>query len=52
MEEFTAICTAVLGLFQHQFTLFGFTVSYWGVLIWSLIAGIMISFIRGLLTGD
>ena len=32
--------------------LYGFTISYWDVLIWSLVAGIVISFIKGLLTGD
>lgn len=50
MAEFTAIVTAVLGLFRHKFTLYGFTISYWDVLIWSLVAGIVISFIKGLLT--
>ena len=44
--------SAVLGLFRHKFTLYGFTISYWDVLIWSLVAGIVISFIKGLLTGD
>ncbi|MFQ9763230.1 MAG: hypothetical protein ACLRYE_08340 [Gemmiger formicilis] len=34
MEQFTAIFTAVLELFQHKFTLYGFTISYWDVLIW------------------
>ena len=38
MEQFTAIFTAVLGLFQHKFTLYGFTISYWDVLVWCLIA--------------
>ena len=52
MAEFTAIVTAVLGVFRHKFTLYGFTISYWDVLIWSLVAGIVISFIKGLLTGD
>ena len=49
---FTAVCTAVLDLFRHKFMLYGFTISYWDVLIWSLVAGIVISFIKGLLTGD
>lgn len=52
MEQFTAIFTAVLGLFQHKFTLYSFTISYWDVLVWCLIAGIVISFIKGLLLGD
>ena len=52
MEQFTAIFTAVLGLFQHKFTLYGCTISYWDVLVWCLIAGIVISFIKGLLLGD
>ena len=51
MEQFAAVCTAVLDLFRHKFMLYGFT-SYWDVLIWSLVAGIVISFIKGLLTGD
>ena len=42
----------VLDLFRHKFTLYGFTISYWDVLIWSLVAGIVVSFIKGLLTGD
>ena len=52
MEQFAAVCTAVLALFRHKFMLYGFTISYWDVLIWSLVAGIVISFIKGLLTGD
>lgn len=52
MEQFAAVCTAVLDLFRYKFTLYGFTISYWDVLIWSLVAGIVISFIKGLLTGD
>ena len=52
MGQFAAVCTAVLDLFRHKFTLYGFTISYWDVLIWSLVAGIVISFIKGLLTGD
>ena len=52
MEQFTAIFTAVLGLFQHKFTLYGLTISYWDVLVWWLIACIVISFIKGLLIGD
>lgn len=52
MEEFTAIVTAVLDLFRHKFMLYGFSISYWDVLVWCLIAGIIISFIKGLLTGD
>lgn len=51
-NSFAAVCTAVLDLFRHKFTLYGFTISYWDVLIWSLVAGIVISFIKGLLTGD
>ncbi|MFR2116003.1 MAG: hypothetical protein ACLS45_01785 [Subdoligranulum sp.] len=30
MEQFTAIFTAVLGLFQHKFTLYGFTIQLLG----------------------
>ena len=52
MDDLTAIFTAVLGLFRHKFTLYGFTISYWDVLVWGLIAGIIISFIKGLLLGD
>ena len=52
MDEFIAIFTAVLDLFRHKFTLYGFSISYWDVLVWSLIAGIVISFIKGLLSGD
>ena len=52
MAQFAAVCTAVLDLFRRKFTLYGFTISYWDVLIWSLVAGIVISFIKGLLTGD
>lgn len=52
MDDLTAIFTAVLWLFRHKFTLYGFTLSYWDVLVWCLIAGIIISFIKGLLIGD
>ena len=50
--DFVSIVSPVIKLFQTQFTLFGITTSYWDVLVWCLVAGIVISFIKGLLTGD
>lgn len=47
MSDFVSICTAVLHLFQTQIHVFGFTLSYWDVLVWVTIAGIVISFVRG-----
>lgn len=36
MEQFTAIFTAVLGLFQHKFTLYGFSLYYKEVICMTL----------------
>lgn len=47
MSDFVSMCSAVLRLFQTPLHLFGFTLSYWDVLVWAAIAGIVISFIRG-----
>ena len=52
MDAFIAVITAVVNLFKQKITLYGFTFSYWDALIWSLVAGIVISFIKGLLIGD
>lgn len=51
MDDFVAIVTAVIGLFKTQFTLYGFTLSYWDVMIWTLVAGILIAFLKGVFFG-
>ena len=52
MADFTASVSAVLRLFQTKFVVFGFFISYWDVLVWSAAAGIVISFLKGVLLGE
>lgn len=52
MEAIQALFTSTLAVFQVELTLFGFTFSMWDVFIWTLIAGIVIAFIGGLLFHD
>ena len=47
MSDFVSICTSVLHLFQTPLHIFGLSLSYWDVLVWVTIAGIVISFVRG-----
>lgn len=47
MELMQQWFSAVLGVFQVPMTIFGFTFSLWDVFIWSLVAGIVLSFIGG-----
>ena len=42
MSDFAAMIQAVVQLMQMPFTLWGFTLNFWDIMIWSLIAGIII----------
>ncbi len=51
MSDFSDFMSATLAVFQTEFTLFGFTLSYWDVFLWSAIAGIIIMIVRRILNG-
>lgn len=51
MEDFGAMLTATLEIFQIDFTLYGFTFSFWDVFKWSIVAGLLIWFLGGLFGG-
>lgn len=48
METLQAWFSAVLAVFQVEFTLYGFTFSLWDVFLWSLVAGLVFAFIGGI----
>lgn len=50
-STFGSFMSATLTVFQTEFTLFGFTLSYWDVFLWSAIAGIIIIIVRRILDG-
>lgn len=52
MEVFQTWFSAVLGVFQVPFTLYGFTFSLWDVFLWSLVAGLVIAFLGGVFGGE
>lgn len=41
METFTSLLTTAREMMQIQFTLYGFTLSYWDVMIYGMIAVIV-----------
>jgi hypothetical protein len=45
MSDLQATFQAVLSLFKMEFTLYGFTFSWWQVFFWSIVAGLLIWFI-------
>ena len=42
MEDLKAIFDALIDLMKMPFTIHGFTLSLWGVFIWTIVAGLVI----------
>lgn len=45
MEDFQALVSTVVKVMTVPFTFWGFTLNFWDIMIWSLIAGIIICLI-------
>lgn len=45
MEDLKALFDACVELMQVPFTIYGFTLSWWDIWIWSMIAGLILWFI-------
>ena len=43
MEDLAALMTICVDLMKIPFTIWGFTLSWWDILMWSLIAGIIVA---------
>ena len=48
MNDFQAMITATLSLFKLEFPIYGFTFSFWNVLLFAVVAGLVLRFIGGL----
>ena len=42
MADFAAMIQAMVQLIQVPFTIWGFTLNFWDILIWTLVAGILV----------
>ena len=51
MSDLQATFAATLNLFKLKFTLYGFTFSFWEVFLFTIVGGILLTFI-GRLFGD
>lgn len=51
MDDLQTIFQATMDLFQQDFTLYGFTFSWWNVLLWVVVASLILRFI-GRIFGD
>lgn len=53
MEFFHSILSATYNLFKTPFTIFGFTFSFFDVMLWSIVAALVLRFIwRIFIDGD
>lgn len=52
MEIFGTIFSAVLDIFRLDFTVFGFTFSFWDVFVFSIVTGVLAYAIGGFFSGD
>lgn len=52
METFQALFTSTIELLKVEFTIFGFTLSMWDVFLWTGVAGLILSFVGGLIFHD
>lgn len=46
MNDFKALFQSCVALLKTEFTLYGFTMSWWQVFFWSAIVGIVIWFLK------
>lgn len=51
MEDFAAMIGGTVDVMKFNFTLWGYTLSYWDILLWSLVAGLVIWLIVGFFNG-
>lgn len=47
MEDLAAVLAFCVDLMKIEFTIWGFTMSFWDILMWSLLAFIVIFLLRG-----
>lgn len=52
VQAFQSLFTFTLQIFQMEFTLYGYTLSFWKIFLWSFVAGIVLWFIGGLFCHD
>lgn len=48
MSDVQAVFAATLALFKMEFTIYGFTFSFWNVFLFVIVAGLVLRFIGGL----
>lgn len=51
LADFGSFINAVVLVFKQEFTLYGFTFSFWNVFLWTAVVGIVIYFL-GVFFGD
>ena len=42
MDDLKLVLDAVVSIMKIEFTVWGFTLSYWQIMLWSMIAGIVL----------
>lgn len=42
MEDLKLLIEVIVDLMKFEFTIWGFTLSFWGIMLWSMVAGIVI----------
>lgn len=42
MEDLKFLIEAIVDLMKFEFTIWGFTLSFWGIMLWSMVAYIVI----------
>ena len=52
MEDLGAVFSSVLGFFQMEFTLFGFTFSFWNVFLFSIVVSLVGFFLYEFFLGN
>lgn len=50
MNDLKMLLTSTVGLFKTEFTLYTFTFSFWQVLFWSVVVGLLIWFLKEILS--
>ena len=41
MSDFQALVSVIVSIMKQPFTIWGFTLNFWDIMLWSLVAGII-----------
>lgn len=41
MNDFTNVMTIIINFMKHEYSIYGFNISFWGIFMWVCVAGVL-----------